>query len=87
MTMVYNSPTYSFIVEAYNGDGETVCRFRIDQNVRNVNRVHEVDRAHNNVERTLSEYNRRTGLNYAAIATGPKEEIDKFIESYSIVLD
>lgn len=87
MTMVYNSPTYSFVVEAYNSEGQTVCRFRIDQNVRNVNRIHEVERAHNNIENTLHHYHQRTGLDYAAIATGPKEEIDKFIESNNLTLD
>lgn len=72
MTMVYNDPTYSFIVEAYNDSFEVICRFRIDQMVRNVNRSSEVERAHNLVEKQLDHYHRRTGLHYGAIATGPR---------------
>ena len=86
MSTLFNAPTYSFVVEAYNEDYEVVMHFRIDQFVRSPNRRSEVERVHNLVEQELHRYHERTGLDYAAIATGPKEEMDKFIQSYGIEL-
>jgi hypothetical protein len=80
-------PNYTFLVEAFNDDGERITWFRIDQYTPNPGRESEVTRLTNVVQRHLDSLHSRLGLNYSCFAQGPIGEVDAAIESLGIQLD
>lgn len=75
---------YSFLIETFTDGGDRLLMWRLDQFIANPGREREVIRVTNQVERHLSDLNKRTGLHYSCFAQGPADEMDSCIRSLKL---